>query len=273
MISLVEAIKKGIDKHENEHDWNEDKIHISDLAVALDNSDQKCPRQVWLRLNGYDKKENSPGVKMMLKQGHNLHEFLAAVLSQGLPKNWNVFGIEEQVNLKGITGRYDFALLDPEGNKYIVDFKTVRGNAFNYLREPKKSHILQVQSYIMATDAVGGFVLYADREGQNFVRQFAVERNDKKVEKAIEKAKQLKITDIPPAKLEPKIKVNHNKGADSIVADLPWQCQYCNYRNVSCEGAIPSEFDDNLGKVVGHIREGCFDEKVEGIGEYIEGVI
>ena len=76
-----------------------------------------------------------------------------------------------------------------------------------------------------------------------------------------------------PQVLLPKIKINENKGRNSVVANLKWQCRYCDYRGVSCESAIPPGFDDTLGKVVGHIENHKFFEKVEGISEYIENYI
>ena len=39
---------------------------------------------------------------------------------------------------------------------------------------------------------------------------------------------------------------------------------------MTCLGAIPEEFEDDLGKVVGHITEKGFDEKVKGISKYIK---
>ena len=276
MINLAKAIEKGLDKHEGEHEWDESRIHISDLAVGLEElSEKKCPLQLWLRYNHYHKKENNAGTKLMFQQGNNLHELVAELLEEGLPGNWEVVGVEKPVKIDFITGRYDFQIKNKDtGKRYIIDFKTVRGNAFGYLHKPKASHTLQVQSYTMAENADGGFVLYIDREGQNFVKQFEVKRNDVKVQKAINKVKEIRDSERPPEVLPPKIKINENKGDDSVVAKLRWQCRYCNYYGETCDGAIPPEYEEDLGKVVGHLNdEGEFTEKIDGIAEYLEGVI
>jgi len=276
MIDLEKVIADGFNKDDPEHEWNDQRVHISDLAVGLDDkSDRKCRLQLWLRYNNYHKKNKNNGTKLMFKQGNNLHEILADLIKKGLPDNWEVVGVEKQISIDFITGRYDCQIINKTtGKKYIIDFKTVRGAAFNYLNKPKGSHILQVQSYMLAENADGGFVIYADREGQNFVKQFEVKRNDEKVKKSIEIAKNITYSEIAPKILSPKIRINENKGNNSVVADLRWQCKYCDFRGVSCEGSIPEEYEDNLGKVVGHLdSEGNFIEKIEGIKEYIKEVI
>jgi hypothetical protein len=201
MIDLEKVIADGFNKDDPEHEWNDQRVHISDLAVGLDDkSDRKCRRQLWLRYNNYHKKNKNNGTKLMFKQGNNLHEILADLIKKGLPDNWEVVGVEKQISIDFITGRYDCQIINKTtGKKYIIDFKTVRGAAFNYLNKPKGSHILQVQSYMLAENADGGFVIYADREGQNFVKQFEVKRNDEKVKKS----KSPKV-ETPPLK-KPKI--------------------------------------------------------------------
>jgi len=157
----------------------------------------------------------------------------------------------------------------------IVDFKTMRGGAFSYLDGPKESHKLQVRTYMYATGADYGAVLYIDREGQNFARQFFIKEDNSMVESAIKKAKDIAYQENIPPKMKPKIKINNNKGDDSIVVKERWQCQYCDFKNVSCEGAIPADYDSKLGKVCGHINQQGFTplDEVKGIERYVEPVL
>ena len=274
-VNLVGALERGIDAMKPEHEWDESKIHVSDLSVVLPPSDRKCHRGLWYRYHGYEKQERNAGTKLMFLQGDRLHRMATELLEKGL-KNWFIEGIEEKVELNNITGRYDCCLSNPTENEYmIIDFKTVRGNAFNYLNEPKASHKLQVQTYMYATGIDNGAVIYIDREGQNFARQFYVEPDFIQVQKGIDTAKAIIEKTEPPAKMSPKIKINNNKGDDSIVVKEPWQCSYCDLKNVSCEGAIPADYESKLGKVCGHINQQGFTplDEVEGIEQYVEPVL
>ena len=262
-VNLVGALERGIDAMEPEHEWDESKIHVSDLSVVLPPSDRKCHRGLWYRYYGYEKKERKAGTKLMFLQGDRLHEMAAELLNAGLT-NWEVVNIEKPVSIDGITGRYDCKLYNPtKDEEMIVDFKTVRGNAFNYLNEPKASHKLQVRTYMAATGIQNGAVIYIDREGSHFARQFFINPNLNQVEKGINLAKNIIKKDKKPSKMLPKIRINQNKGNNSVVAELPWQCQYCDYINVSCDGAIPEKYKDYFGKVCGHINNNKFEPKNE----------
>lgn len=270
-VNLVGALERGIDKMKPENEWNEQKIHVSDLSVALNESDRKCHRALWLRYYDYEKQERNAGTKLMFLQGDRLHSMAAELLDKGL-NEWDITGIETNISEglpDGITGRTDL-IMDNGIQSMIVDFKTVRGNAFNYLHEPKESHKLQVRTYMYATGADYGAVLYVDREGQNFARQFFVEENHLQVENAINQAKNIIDMDKPPQKMTPKIKTRENKGDDAVYCEMPWQCQYCDYLDVSCDGALPEKFREN--KVKGYIGDEGFypKDKYKGIEDYVE---
>ena len=284
MINLVSAFARGIEKDDN---WDGSRLHTSDLGVSQSiekQDDRKCIKQVWLRYHGYDRNPHSNGTRLMFEQGHALEEKAVEGLINGLYKldnGWYVMAT--QMNISGgydtLTGTLDILLSN--GTDYLViDVKTRRGNAFRYNNDIRQTEKMQVAGYIYALRNLGipvnhGAILEVDREGQNFAREHHF-IYDEKLETEVEETiayLQLVMEYDMPGTLIPKIKINKNKGANSVVADNPWQCRYCDYRGVSCEGAIPPEFDDNLGRVVGHIREDEFDEKVEGISEYIGGLI
>jgi hypothetical protein len=216
--------------------WDTDSIHVSDLAVAIEGNDGKCPRQLWLRRHGAERIPEHPGQLLMFEAGHRLHAACIEWLRVGLEGGWEVRGSECDLSSllpAGMSGTCDCVLTGPEGEEVVVDFKTVRGNAFKFLDKPKPANVLQVQAYCWALGADYGKLLYVDREGQNFAREFDVERDDAAVEVAIDAATRIGGLPEPPPVLEPTMK----KGKPA----LPWQCNWCSYLDVSCNGAVAAQ--------------------------------
>lgn len=232
--NLVAALERAI--HQPDDDWGKDRLHVSDLAVAIEGADGKCPRQLWLRLHGAEAKPTLPGQQLMYEAGHRLHRAVAEWLQRSLPSGWSVFDVEKDLTSvlpEGLSGRSDIMLLGPapESERVVVDVKTTRGVAFRFMTDaPKPAHVLQIQAYMMARLAHYGIILYLDREGQNFCKQFYVERDDARVLASLDKAVAASTTSEPPPILDPVTK----KGK----LDEPWQCSWCDYRGVSCPGAI-----------------------------------
>jgi CRISPR/Cas system-associated exonuclease Cas4 (RecB family) len=260
MPDLVAALHDGITTVEDH--WDDSVLHVSDLGATLEND--KCPRELYLRLRGARKREPTLGQLMRFDHGHRIHERLTEVIRRGLTGGWEVLSVEQSLLLehKGICvkGSADVYLGRP-GTKLVVDYKTKRGRAFRYLHEAKPGNVLQVQGYVKALDADAGVLLYVDREGENEAVQFTVERDDQAVEQAIEQAAQIISAAEPPPILAPSITVKANKGPDAVYLGLPWQCDYCSLRDVSCPGAIPYAERESLG-LVGHVLpDGTFRPK------------
>ena len=282
--NLLHALAKGLKGDPEEHIWDNSKLHVSDLAVAIPGADGKCPRSLWLRLRGRKGDPHGPGKLLMFDHGNQIHNRVGELLRAGLPDEWRIIGLEQKISIEELTGRLDLLLEGPAG-RVVVDFKTIRGRAFNYLFEPKPMHTLQVQTYSMAVDADYAKVLYIDREGQNFAQEFPIPRDDAKVIQALEIARaihrdamEIDNEDIDawhgPDILPPNVKRNSNKGPDSIKLELPWQCQYCEYLDNFCGASIPPCSRHN--GIVGHIDdEGIFlpKEGCENIAPIIEQYI
>ena len=266
--SLPAMMEEGLRNQKD--DWGDNRLHVSDLSVYLE--DGKCPRELWLRLSGYEKRELTAGQMLMFSNAHGIHERIVNILEIPLLNNgWKIWKVEEPVKVNGVKGRADMVIKHEEGMEIVVDFKTLRGRAFQYLEQPKESHVLQVQAYMMGEGASKGIVFYLDREGQNAARQFVVDRDDETVSEAIKYAKSIQQMDQAPVELSPKIEIRKNKGPDSVYLKLPWQCDYCQYRDVSCEGALPQQYRD-LG-VVGKIDGSSFENKGLIPGEYLDLII
>lgn len=272
---LPHAIRRGLESYEPEHEWRADKLHVSDLAVAIEGDDGKCERQLWLRLAGVEPPAPTLGRVLMFDHGHRIHARMVELLDLGLTGGWRIVEVEHPVTIghsSPVVGRLDVLLRGPCGQLVVLDFKTTRGRAFRYLDAPKPMHELQVQSYAFAVDAHAAVILYVDREGQNFIQQFNVERYDPRVKSAMGYAEGIRqwaiwyrvrkdahLREYGPDYLPPKITVNENKGPDSVKLSLPWQCQYCDYLDGACPGALAPSLRFN--GIVGHIHNDDFVPK------------
>lgn len=240
---IVAALTRGLDTRDT---WGSDKLHASDLSVAVPTADGgKCPKQLWLRVHGYKRNPDGLGKLLMFDHGNRIHEQIPKLLERGLKgTGWIVEHVE--LSLKGLlhedidSGRLDTLLYHKaSGTRLVLDYKTVRGRTFQFLDKPKATHVLQVRVYVEAFDVDGAVILYIDREGSNGVAYFVVERDDQAVRDAARIARAVvNSVDAPPV-LKPQLEILKNKGPDSVKLKQPWQCAYCEFRGPSCEGALP----------------------------------
>ena len=267
--SLPQALDAGLRAKEKTDDRDNSVLHISDLSIAIG---EGCPRSLWLRLRGAEKKELTTGQLLMFDNGKGIHERLIGLMK--LNNGWQIQAVEKPVVLGPVVGRYDTRLWHSvEGWEIIVDFKSVRGRKFGYLDNPMPSHVLQVQSYITAADADGGLIFYVDREGSNSAKQFYVERDDNIVMFAVEECVKISEQGEAPEILSPKLKIGKNKGPDSVKMEMPWNCSYCDYLDVTCPGALPKKYRE-LG-IVGYCDNEGFKPKVkdEKVIEIVEELL
>lgn len=261
-MKIYEAIEAGIPKLKS-HDWESDKLHISDLGVVCDG----CPRQLWLRLHDAKARPFRTGELLMFDAGQRIHDRMVEILKAG---GVDVIDSEQATIIDGITGRYDVKIR-VDGKIIIVDFKTVRGAAFQHLIEPKPSHIAQVLGYVTAEDADGATLIYIDREGQNGVAVFEIARDDDDVYANIAKLKAIASGDIPPI-LTPILERVERKQFTTIYVKQPWNCDYCRYQDEeSCAGALPPEL--RVKEIAGRVRDGKYEPENEKYTEIVEGLL
>lgn len=217
--------------------WGMKRLHPSDLGAAIPGSG--CLRQIWLRTRGAESRPKTVGELLMLENANAIHERVeeAAAVGLNLPGELE---IEVEVEFYGVTGRADIVCTDNyTKRRTVVDIKTVRSGAFQWLDAPKPSHVLQVQHYMAGIGAQDGYLIYIDREGSNTPRQFRVQRDDEAVIGAIRTCSEaIAATEAPPI-LDMEVKLKDMAKVVRINAQRPWQCNYCHFRGVSCEGAGP----------------------------------
>ena len=245
-VNLVNALNAALSVAENE--WDDSSLHVSDLSTPTEG----CPRQLWLRLRGAQKKKPTPGQLLMFRHGNRIHRELIEDLWTGLPSEWDIIAVEKPIEFEGIIGRCDCLLQNRQTKEIIVvDFKSKRGKKFKHLDaegKPQPGDPLQVQGYSYGftvraiCEPVCGTIVYVDREGQNGFRQFDDIPNDfQAVKDAIAEIKTIAgLSEAPPI-LEAELKININKRDDSVELPNRWQCDYCDYRDISCHSALPED--------------------------------
>jgi CRISPR/Cas system-associated exonuclease Cas4 (RecB family) len=273
---LTQALEIGLQLQQGDRD--ESVLHVTDLAHTIG---EGCPRQLWLRLRGADRKSLTAGQMLMFWHGHRIHADLTDLLKAGLPREWEIIEVELSMEFHDIVGTCDAIIHNTDtGECIVVDYKSLRSKAFSFLDhsdKPKPAHSLQVQTYCYGLEWAGlyypdySMVLYADREGQNFARAFAVARDNEYVKECIVEAKRIVSLPEPPPMLTPIVDITENKGPDSVKLRQPWQCDYCYYQDVTCHGALPYELR-NLG-IVGHFDGEYFKPKKDIPEEAIAYVI
>lgn len=271
--SVLDAIEVAL--RQRGDTWDDTLIHVSDLGYTIPvDEGGKCPLQFWLRLRAAEKRPLHRGELWMFNNASEMHIDASAMLGDGLPKvaaGWRVVRIEHGLYNDpaadlGISpdstdvekGQLDVELEGPNGEVVIVDWKTRRGDAFRYLDIEGVSarDRLQVQTYVRKRDGHGALICYLDREGQNFGREFPVERNDAAVEAAAVRIHEIADNPVAPLKLEAFLKRVENKGPDSLYLKEPWPCSRCQYLGVSCDGALPQASREAQDRVAANITDG-----------------
>lgn len=264
---VLDAIEAALRMEEDS--WNPLVLHVSDLGYTL--PDALCPRQLWLRLRDAPKRELHRGELLMFRNAKEMHLDMTMLLGAGLAKvapGWKIAYVEHSYRAEaGVDlglepdedvidkGQLDVELHGPNGEVVIVDWKTVRGNAFRYIDAtgPKSTNVLQVRTYARKRDAIAALLAYVDREGQNFGREFMVTRDDAAVVEAAHKARAIADADIAPPLMRAKLERKNNKGPDSLSIVAPWQCERCPFHRISCPGALEEGVE--CGTVIANITD------------------
>jgi hypothetical protein len=270
MSNLIDILEQGINQIDAERgDWDETVIHISDFGAwdGLPDSDRKCPRALWYRLNGCEREPHTAGEKLMFAQGHHLEKIVIdALAEQGV-----VIDVHGSVSTGLVHGTYDCILSLPEISEYpiVMDVKTRRGNAFRYSKGVKPAEKMQVLAYTSCLPAPyeKGIILEVDREGQNFAREWVFDigaEELKDVGKAQKYCLDIAESDTPPDGIKATLIRKVNKKSDSLLLDVPWQCRWCKYAKPTCDFCLKPEMAEMHGRVVGHVGA---DDVIVGLKE------
>lgn len=228
----------------------EGRIWASDLGIALGPELDGCTLSFWLKCKDEPRRDKTAGELLMLSIGNTTHDFIADLISKAVqPYGWTVESVEKRVTLEveidgdtteSVGSRLDIKLKHGEtGATHVIDIKTKRGGAFRFLLDGKPGDYLQVQAYMKGEDADFGSLLYVDREGQNFVREFNVPRSDHRPEEAIKRLVAIRDNPTPPDPVELRLERKENKGPDSVYIKMPWQIEWCDLLTCACKKSLP----------------------------------
>lgn len=211
------------------------KLYASDMGS------EACKLELWRKLRGYPQQAQTPGTTLMFQQGENLEEQVADIIAEALEATgvWTLVDRQTSVEYRGITGKLDILIRHRiSGMLIVIEVKSKRGNAFQYLTEPKTNNLYQTLFYVEATSADAGILVYVDREGSNFMKPFDVLPNKKALDKVIDEALLILEDETEPDCLTARVTRNQNKGPDSLSIVYPWQVTWCRDKECPCKRAI-----------------------------------
>ncbi len=184
-----------------------------------------CMRKIWYSYK-HPKKVGTELLKIF-HVGNIMHDFIVDVLQS--EKNPHVELLEAEFPVKitrpdfVISGRIDdIILIRANGKKILVEVKSHKDVRF--LKEPNKTHVMQLQFYMYASGIKDGLLLYINKTDLK-TKTFEIvydENASQEILKRFEKLHQLLLNNQLP---EPESKQNPKTA---------WMCNNCDYKDL-CE--------------------------------------
>ncbi|MDO8628682.1 MAG: CRISPR-associated protein Cas4 [Nanoarchaeota archaeon] len=138
-------------------------LYVTDVAA--------CPRAVFYDFKGFPRAPVDPRSSRVMHNGDFVHARLAEVLQKvGVLKEEDV-----EVSLPDndlVRGRAD-AIIEVNGDKVVVDFKSMNGFQFKALSSPSPDHVKQVQLYLHFLNLKKGLLVYECKNTQE-LKEFEV---------------------------------------------------------------------------------------------------
>jgi len=178
----------------------------------------KCHRQIFFSFKKSPKKKMAANFLRLFEHGNHMHQMLTETLSR--IKSIKIVAVEVDIpRQKTISGRID-AIIEVEGELYVVDFKSMNSMTFNKMKEPKEENIRQLQLYLHYFKIKNGILLYINKDNL-MLKEYIVYENPVAVKKMLDELDDLK-EQIDSNTLPARLK------------DYPkeWRCKYCNYRKI-----------------------------------------
>lgn len=203
---IIDLINKQIELERQDKE-REGYFYVTDASA--------CKRKVF-----YDFKKDIPktdvdtSILRKFVQGNSIHEKLVSILEKAGVVIAKEIDIPE--NQYNIHGRVD-ALLEINGEKIILEIKSIADYGFRKLKEPKREHVYQLQLYLFFFNIKKGYLLYESKDNQN-LQQFEVKLNINTVKRALKNI--LAIEDYIKSGIVPPRDFPKNS----------WQCKSCTYR-------------------------------------------
>lgn len=178
----------------------------------------KCPRAVFFKFKKAPAEEMEPRVLMMFDHGDHIHQLIMKPL----------FGVRDikvvaaEINIPPqelITGRAD-AIISDGKELYILDIKSINGQIFKSLVQPKEEHTNQIQLYLHFFKQKKGILLYVNKDTQE-LKEFFIDYDSNISQSLLKSLSELKT----------KIDANIIPSRIPVWPDN-WQCQYCQFKEI-----------------------------------------
>jgi CRISPR/Cas system-associated exonuclease Cas4 (RecB family) len=191
----------------------------------------QCLRKSWY---SYKQPKQLPVDKLKVFEAGNLvHEFMAHVFRS--ERNQHIALVEAELPLKLeigdflISGRLDdIILLKLNNQQYLIEVKS-RGT-MQYLDEAEKSHVMQLQLYMLISGIHQGFMVYIEKntlQAKSFIVHFDATVAQEAISRFALLHSHLKQGTLP----QPEAR---------MLSSLNWLCKFCEYRE-DCYQATPAE--------------------------------
>ena len=206
-------------------------IHCSSLGM--------CKRKVVLEYYNFDKQEHNLPTLLQFDIGNHVHK----VVQNWMRKSDRFELIYEEYNVTGglpkpVTGKFDMLFKDNiSGDVILADIKTAMPLMFKQYIDslPKENHIIQLSAYARGLDNLGIHydklaMMYFDRAGSNKPLIYFVDLY-KDIDKLMDEYILAQLRYEQDRILPPQLDAIFDK-------DSAWECSYCDFNNISCEGLI-----------------------------------
>ena len=208
MLKLTELINQYY--RNQKKDREQHHFYITDAG--------KCSRTVFFKFKKAPAEEMEPRILMMFDHGDHIHQLIMKPL-------FGIRGVQvvaAEVNIPPqelISGRAD-AILSDGKELYVLDIKSINGQIFKSLNEPKAEHLNQIQLYLHFFQQKKGILLYVNKDTQE-LKDFLV-GHDPQIAQSLLKG----LSDL-------KVKIDKNLIPPRI-PDWPenWQCKYCQFKEI-----------------------------------------
>lgn len=218
-----------------------------------------CVRQTYYKKIG-EKPSNPIDLPAMLKMqfGTVIHDEIQSRLQdKGILKSFEQWRTKEHL---GLTFHYFYdGILEQDGERAIMEIKTVYANGFNSVeKEPKSDHVLQTLSYMIFEDINDAIILYAGRDNGyllqynlrladipeigkrlliNNQRTDYLEKWNDRVKKMHQVKKNIEEKQLPQREFSIVLKNSSGAILDSFQKDnvkhkSAWQCSYCPFKEL-----------------------------------------
>ena len=171
----------------------------------------KCPRAIYFNFKKVPKKAMDARVLRILESGDYTHlRIISSLFALGLVKATEI----DIPNKEIVHGRAD-AIINIDGEPFVVEIKSMNSAAFFRLNAPEPDHFKQIQMYLHYFNIKRGILIYENKNTQE-IKEFSVEYDENAAKNVLEKLHILK------AQIQ-----------NDIIPDVDgieeWRCSYCPY--------------------------------------------